>query len=112
MKFKIIKASVFLLVSAVVGLSVSSAATLFWDANGAAGCGGVGNWGSGAVQGNYWGTACDTGLGVWNNANVDSASFGGTGVTVTVTNAVTVNKLIVNSAAYILGGASTVTFSG
>ena len=89
------------------------AATLFWDANGAAGCGGAGNWGSGAVQGNFWGTACDTALaGVWNNANPDNAVFGGTAATVTLTNAVTVNKITVQISGYTVAGSPAMTFSG
>jgi hypothetical protein len=95
-------------------LCTTSAATLFWDANGAAGCGGAGNWGSGAVQGNFWGTGCDTGLGIlWNNANPDSAVFSGTAGAVTITNTgITVNKITVQTTGYSIIGSPALTFSG
>src|SRR5258706_1341195 len=92
------------------GILSMDAATLFWDANGTAGCGGLGNWGGGAVQGNFWGTACDTGLTTWNSATPDSAVFSANS-TPTVTNAITVNKITVSFSVNILGS-STMTFAG
>src|SRR6184192_819563 len=103
----------FILFLTLCGASLSaSAASVFYDANGSLGCGGVGNWGSGAAQGNFWGTACDTGLTTWNNANVDSAIFSGTLAIVTLTNNITVNLCTFNISGFNLAGGSTLTFSG
>ena len=99
-----------LCVTLMMSVLSSQAATLFWDANGAAGCGGAGNWANGS--GAFWGTACDTGLTTWNNANVDSATLSGTGATVTLTSGITVNKITVQATGYILSGGSILTFSG
>ncbi len=95
--------------------SSSPAATFFWDADGSGlGCSGAGNWGSGVIQANCWGTAlCSGTYGTWNNANLDSASFGSTPATVTLTNAVTVNQIITTSGGFVMSGASqTMTFAG
>jgi autotransporter-associated beta strand protein len=90
----------------------SEAATLFWDPNGAGGCGGTNNWGSGALQGNFWCTSCDVGLAPWNNANLDNATFTVGASQATLTNAVTVNRVTFTVGGPVIAGTSALSFSG
>ncbi len=89
-----------------------SAATLYWDINGAtAGLGGIGTW---DTTNAFWNTNA-TGTGgtasAWNNSNVDSAIFAGTAGTVTLGAPITAGNLNFNTTGYTLTG-STLTLGG
>ena len=83
------------------------AASLQWDANGAAGgSGGSGTWNTSALT---WfnGTTYQA----WNNAVFDDAVFGGTAGTVTLGGAITVHNLSFATSGYTVTG-STLTLGG
>lgn len=92
------------------------AASLAWDPSGSfggtvgapTGSGGTGIWNT---TSSFWSNS--TGDVAWNNANGDNAIFAGTGATVTLGEAITVNNLNINSTGYtIAGGGFTLTING
>lgn len=92
------------------------AASLAWDPSGTfggtvgapTGSGGTGIWNT---TSSFWSNS--TGDVAWNNANGDNAIFAGTGATVTLGEAITVNNLNINSTGYtIAGGGFTLTING
>lgn len=105
-------------IALLVGMVVSNAkaATLYWDANGAAaGTGGNGNW---ETTASLWRVDSDTGaLGTWTNtgSNNDAVLAGTTG-TATLTSNISVNDIMVNpspSGNYtIAGSGQTLTLNG
>src|SRR5262245_52771670 len=109
------KLFVALLLLAISTMGVHAATTLFWDVNGiTTPCGGTGNWGTNTTSPAFWTTTCDTApFSVWNNANLDSATFSAAS-TPTITNNITINKLTwtVASSTLTIAGATTMTFSG
>ena len=105
-------------IALLVGMAVANvqAATLYWDANGAAaGTGGTGSW---DTTSSLWRLDSDTGaLGTWTNigSNNDAVLAGSTG-TATLTANISVNDITVNpspSGTYtIAGGGQTLTLNG
>src|SRR4051812_26494082 len=93
----------------LIGSAPAVATNLFWSADGT-NQGGVGTWDTTNAR---WGTT-STGpfTSIWNNANVDSAEFGGTAGAVTVGANVTVNSLTFDVGGYSLAAGSTITFAG
>jgi fibronectin-binding autotransporter adhesin len=98
-------------VISLVGSLHALATNLFWSADGTT-QGGVGTWNT--TTANRWGTAAGGPYNLtWNNANVDSAEFGGTTAgAVTVGSNITVNSLTFDTGGYTLAAGSTITFSG
>lgn len=96
--------------------SIATAATLYWDGNGAgatgnpptANVGGAGTWDAGTTA-NWWnGTAYQ----LWNGAGgLDIADFRGTAGAVTVSGTVSVNQILIRSNTYPISG-GTVNFTG
>src|SRR5205085_2742689 len=84
-------------------------ATLFWDVHRAAGCGGLAYWGHRALPVDFWGTACDSGLGLWTDGS--DANFSGTAATVTLTNAVSAGTLTFPLTGYTLAGTPVLTLN-
>jgi autotransporter-associated beta strand protein len=114
MKFPLRPLSLLLL-SAFSALG-ANAASLAWDPSGSfggtvgapTGSGGTGIWNT---TSSFWSNS--TGDVAWNNANGDNAIFAGTGATVTLGEAITVNNLNINSTGYtIAGGGFTLTING
>lgn len=92
------------------------AASLAWDPSGTpggsgaspTGSGGTGTWNTSAAR---WSNSVSDVS--WNNSNGDNAIFGGTGGTVTLGEAVTVNNLSITSSGYTLaGGGFALTVNG
>ena len=103
-----------LAVSAVSLLAIGSAhaTSLTWDpAADHSGSGGVGNWNDSTQVtplANWYDGSIDT---TWNNATPDSATFGGTGGTVTLTSGITANSLTFSVGGYTIAS-GTLTFGG
>lgn len=109
-----------LLAVAVVGMLCgrsSAQTTLFWSGNGTT-QGGAGTWNTTDAR---WGTvAAGPYTTVWNNANIDSANFGGTASTaVTMAGPITVNTITTAIGGFTIGitstngtAANTLNFSG
>lgn len=92
------------------------AANLAWSPSGTfggsvsapTGSGGVGAWDTTSA---FWSNS--TGVAAWNNSNGDNAIFAGTGGTVTLGEAITVNNVSISSTGYtIAGGGFTLTING
>ncbi|MGZ4971925.1 MAG: immunoglobulin domain-containing protein, partial [Limisphaerales bacterium] len=72
--------------------------------------GGSGNWSTANVN---WGFSPSGPYSyIWQNTNIVSAHFGGTGGTVTATNGITVNRIYFESSGYWINGTSNLTFAG
>src|ERR1700759_2170242 len=86
----------------LLGISAASAqTTLFWDGDGTGTVGGgVGTWNTSGL--NWSTTSGGSTYQAWNNANNDSAEFGGTAGAVTVGANVTVNSLTFDVGGYSL----------
>ena len=102
--------STALLAVSALGLQYSTAADLYWDANGGTtGVGGNGNW----TAGNTWRTGSDLGaLGAWSNNNV--AVHTTTAGTLTANSNVAVNGLLLGNADTFIvasSGANVLTFN-
>ena len=98
-----------LLVCAILCTSgIVNAQSLEWDADGVAGApsGGTGDWNTTATFWNDGGV-----MSAWNNAADDIAGFSGTAGTVTLTEGITLNGMIFDTAGYLLAG-NTLNFSG
>lgn len=109
-------ASLSLVLLSSLATSGVHAASLAWDPSGSfggtvgapTGSGGTGIWNT---TSSFWSNS--TGDVAWNNANGDNAIFAGTGATVTLGEAITVNNLNINSTGYtIAGGGFTLTING
>jgi autotransporter-associated beta strand protein len=88
----------------VISEPLAEAATLAWNPAGAGG--GTGTWNTSATDWDNGGSAV-----AWNNANSDTASFGGTAGTVTLGEAITAGGLTFTTTGYTVT-ASTLTLSG
>ncbi len=104
-----------LLLSAFATLS-THAASLAWSPSGTfggtlsapTGSGGAGTW---DTTSSFWSNS--TGVVAWNNSNGDNAIFAGTGGSVALGEAITVNNLNITSTGYtIAGGGFTLTING
>ena len=90
---------------ALNAMSSASAALLYWDPNGStAGTGGDGTWQTGV--GLYWSPNAGGGgtMQAWSNSPVNTAYFGGTAGTVTVSGSVVTNTLTFTAGGYALSG--------
>jgi fibronectin-binding autotransporter adhesin len=98
-------------VISLMGSPHTLATNLFWSADGTT-LGGVGTWNT--TTANRWGTAAGGPFNLtWNNANVDSAEFGGVSAgSIAVGSNITVNSLTFDTGGYTLAAGSTITFSG
>lgn len=92
-----------------LGISPVRAANLYWDTdNTTVGLGGTGTWANAGSA--FWNSSVSgqnppTGVfSAWNNANLDTANFGGTAGTVTLSGTVVANKLVFNAGGYTLQG--------
>lgn len=95
---------------AVLAAPVARAATYTWDVNGpAAGTGGTGSWNTTAGN-NAW-TADGATYGPWPTTGPNTALFGGTAGTVTVTTPITTAGLTFAANGYTIAGTSTLTFN-
>lgn len=91
-------------------IASSPAADLFWSGDGAS-QGGAGTWNTTSAR--WGGSAGGPFSTIWNNANEDSATFGGTGGAVAIaTGGVTVNKITILSSGYSFTGGPVITFAG
>lgn len=97
------------LATASIGVSSATAATLYWDSNGATpGVGGDGTW---TDSGGNWSTdVAGTLTTTWTNANNDAADFRGTPGTVTASGTLQASQLLFNAGGYTLQG-STITLT-
>ncbi len=92
------------------GVGSAMAADRFWDPffSGSANGGGTGTWDH-LVTANWWDGAADV---VWNNANLDTAIFGGASAgTVTLGSPIVVGGLTFNTTGYTLAGSNTLTLT-
>jgi autotransporter-associated beta strand protein len=93
-----------LAVFALMAASTASAATYSWGVNG---LGGTGNWATNST--NWWFNGAAV---AWPNDTTDTAFFGNTSGTVTLTVSQSANALIFGSTGYVLNGSSTLTLGG
>lgn len=92
--------------SSLLSVSSASAATLYWDGTDTTvdADGGSGIWNT---TNNNWGTAATAGSNTtWNNANPDSAVFGGATGTVTLGSGITTSGLLFNTTGYTIDASS------
>ncbi len=95
-----------------LGSSYAQAAILYWDGadTTADADGGTGTWNNVATN---WDSAATAGANTpWSNATPDEAIFGGVAGTVTLSGALTVNKITFNVAGYTLSGGTSLTLGG
>lgn len=100
----------------LLGSQFAMATNLFWSANGAT-QGGAGTWNT--TTANRWGTAAGGPFNLtWNNANADSAEFGGTTGQINLGGPITVNLITTKSLGFNIGNANisgatnTINFTG
>lgn len=113
MKPRILQNHVSLFAAFVSLAAPASAVDLFWDgADSTANAdGGTGNWIDDAGVTTNWDTLATGGANIgWTNANNDTAVFGGTAGTVTLTGPITVGGITFNTANYVITG-DTLTFA-
>lgn len=91
----------------LLGIIPVQAVNLYWDTdNTQVGLGGTGTWANGGSA--FWNTSSSgqkppTGVfSSWNNANLDTANFGGTAGNVTISGTVASNKIVFSSGGYLL----------
>ncbi len=93
----------------ILRFTTSISSSLWWSANGST-LGGTGTW---DVTNTRWGATNAPPFSlIWNNSLTNTATFGGTGGTVTIGANVTVNQIIIVSSNYTIQGSSTATFAG
>src|SRR3984893_18291492 len=91
----------------------ANAADLQWSANGVTpGGGGTGNWNTSAPA--LWFNGSTSTFQTWNNATLDTPTFGGTAGTVTISAPVTAHNLTFNTSGYTVARtlANTLTLAG